>query len=565
MKKILLTWIGTRDLKKSLNFGNNAASPVAELLKNEDYNFNEAHILQGYSKTTVVSKKESNFINSCQDKSFYNNLEKISQKEKEKEWSKGSELINSILEKKIACKLVKDSIEKEVIKTDVIYHTEKYNDQDDTKGIYKIVETLLAKLQKENPKAEFTFFTSPGTSAMQFIWGSVASLHSNENIKLLAYSNSTSGYAELAIPFKLKIEEISKQNKKEQTSLMRQYYKDIDYSILTENFIANSAEMEQCLAEAAMFANYEYPVLLLGETGVGKTTIAEKIHKASKKEGAFISVNCSALPDNMIESELFGYKKGGFTGAIKDKDGAFKRADKGTLFLDEIGEINQDIQVKLLTALQGKFTPIGGVVEEKCYVRIITATNRNLNQEVANGNFRMDLFYRLAVNIINIPPMRDRKDDLKESINLIINETNKKCAIVANWKEKKINDDAFEYLIENRELKGNFRELENILRSAMKFPSKQTIDLNDVEKAIKNIHIPEKENNNSNTNWLFAKLANEKFNFKKESEEIKKKIARELYSNAKNKTRLAELLNITNKESIAKLLKITRPTLDSNL
>src|SRR5690554_7031296 len=156
------------------------------------------------------------------------------------------------------------------------------------------------------------------------------------------------------------------------------------------------------------------PVLVYGETGTGKELFARAIHNAGpRSDKPFVAVNCGAIPPELIDSTLFGHRKGAFTGATADRPGVFQQADGGTLFLDEFGELSADVQVRLLRVLQeGVFTPVGGVAEQRVDVRLIAATHRNLMVEVAEGRFREDLFYRVAVGVLHLPPLRQREGDL---------------------------------------------------------------------------------------------------------------------------------------------------------
>ncbi len=205
-------------------------------------------------------------------------------------------------------------------------------------------------------------------------------------------------------------------------------------------------------------------VLISGESGTGKTLLAKEIHRVSDKEGEFIHVNCGSIPDNLFESELFGYVKGSFTGASNTgKEGYFKLAENGTIFLDEIGEVPKNIQPKLLHVLQEKkFFKIGDSKPTTINARIIAATNMNLEQAVKEGRFRKDLYYRINVFPINIPPLRRRKKDLYVLINNVIKEITKKL----NYHEKQLSGEAFEKLMDY-DWPGNVRELENVLERGL--------------------------------------------------------------------------------------------------
>ena len=208
----------------------------------------------------------------------------------------------------------------------------------------------------------------------------------------------------------------------------------------------------------------EATVLILGPSGTGKELVAEGLHKASlRADKPLIKVNCAALPDDLLESELFGYEKGAFTGAVKDKPGRFQLADGGTLFLDEIGEMPAPLQAKLLRALQEKTVePLGSVRTVQVDTRIIAATNRNLKKEVEAGRFREDLYYRLAVLEIRIPPLCERKEDLPLLVSFLLRRLGNK-----NNKIIRTVTPAFLDALSGYDWPGNVRELENVLERAL--------------------------------------------------------------------------------------------------
>jgi len=226
-------------------------------------------------------------------------------------------------------------------------------------------------------------------------------------------------------------------------------------------FIAHSKQIKQVLETVYRIASVDSTVLILGESGVGKDIIARIIHEVSsrKNSGPFVKVNCAAIPAELLESELFGYECGAFTGANKEgKAGYFEIADKGTIFLDEIGELPKKLQVKLLAVIQDqKITRIGGVKEKDIDVRIIAATNRDLEGMVRQGNFREDLFYRLNVVPITIPPLRERKEDIPFLVAHYTDLYNKKYNM-----EVKFSREAIEALYKY-DWPGNVRELANLV------------------------------------------------------------------------------------------------------
>lgn len=231
-----------------------------------------------------------------------------------------------------------------------------------------------------------------------------------------------------------------------------------------DDIVGNSFELVQAINISKIAAGSSSTVLILGESGTGKEVFSHAIHAASeRREKPFIKVNCAAIPENLLESEFFGHDKGAFTGAIKDKIGRFELAHGGTIFLDEIGDMSLLLQAKLLRVLQEmEFERVGGVKTIKVDVRVIAATNRNLRELVRAGEFREDLFYRLNVVEINIPPLRNRKEDLKALSNSIISKLNRKMG----KKLKGLSPSAYAVL-NNYSWPGNVRELENILERVM--------------------------------------------------------------------------------------------------
>lgn len=233
---------------------------------------------------------------------------------------------------------------------------------------------------------------------------------------------------------------------------------------IQKDMIGESLPMKKNLEIINRVKDTDATILITGESGTGKELIAQRIHKSSNRHrNPFIAINCAAMPKDLLESELFGYKKGAFTGAHKSEIGIIRRADKGTLILDEIGELDLNLQAKLLRVLQDKeVRHIGDTMHHKVDVRIICITNRNLKEEVKEGNFREDLYYR--INVINIvaPPLRKRIDDLKYLVPHFIDKYN----ISYNKDIEGITDEAYEKL-SNYDFKGNVRELENIIQRAV--------------------------------------------------------------------------------------------------
>ncbi len=231
-----------------------------------------------------------------------------------------------------------------------------------------------------------------------------------------------------------------------------------------ENIIGKSKIMKNIFLLIEKIAPIDTTVLITGESGTGKDLIARAIHfRSLRKEGEFVAINCASIPENLLESELFGYKRGAFTGAVTSKVGLFQEANKGTLFLDEIGEMPQGLQSKLLRVLQDKkIRPLGDTQEKEVDVRIIAATNHNLEDMVKRGDFREDLFYRLNVITIDLPPLRKRKEDIPLLVNHFIKKLNKKL----NKEIKGVEPSLLEYFF-LYDWPGNVRELENIVERLM--------------------------------------------------------------------------------------------------
>jgi len=228
----------------------------------------------------------------------------------------------------------------------------------------------------------------------------------------------------------------------------------------------------------ARVAPTDAKVLITGPNGSGKELVARQLHRYSRRSSqSFIEVNCAAIPSELIESELFGHEKGSFTSAIKNRTGKFEQADGGTLFLDEIGDMSLSAQAKVLRALQErKITKVGGEKEIEVDVRVIAATNKNLQKEIETGNFREDLYHRLAVVIIQVPSLGERTDDL----NLLIQKFLGDIAIEYGSRPKLIDNEAVAYL-KSQKWTGNIRELRNVIER-LHIMSLQTITLDDAEK-----------------------------------------------------------------------------------
>ena len=245
-------------------------------------------------------------------------------------------------------------------------------------------------------------------------------------------------------------------------SAMETLRKEISNQYCFEDIISKNHEIQGIFDILPDIATSGSTVLIEGPSGAGKELFARAIHNLSGKKGDFVAVSCAALPDTLLESELFGYKKGAFSEAKKDKPGRFARAENGTIFLDEIGDISSALQVKLLRVLQEReFEPLGATVTAKTNARIITATNRTLTELVGRGSFREDLFYRLNVVKIELPPLNRRREDVP----LLVNNFIQKFNALKGREIRGISENALGVLMQH-DFPGNIRELENIIEFA---------------------------------------------------------------------------------------------------
>ncbi len=307
-----------------------------------------------------------------------------------------------------------------------------------------------------------------------------------------------------------------------------------------QEIIAHSKRMRSLLALTKKVAAYDTTVLVTGESGTGKELIARGIHHNSNRTTKpFIAVNCGSIPENLLESEFFGYKKGAFTGADKDHKGLFEEASTGTLFLDEIGELPQGLQVKLLRVLQEQeIRPVGSVKTRRIDTRVITATAKNLEEQVARGNFREDLFYRLNVITLQLPPLRERKEDIPYLCAHFLSILNRKM----NLQIEEVSPKAMTVLL-GRDWKGNIRELKNCLeRAAIVAESKQIC----IQDLAPGQNRPSPDNP---INELFGT-----FSLKQGKKIMEKKMIRQALETSKgNKSMAARMLEISYPSLLAKI------------
>ena len=345
--------------------------------------------------------------------------------------------------------------------TEVKYQEIKAINPTDYNIIYPAMFQAVKSIQEDNlPNTEYTISVTSGTPTMHSCWiflqqGGVINaklIQVSRELGIQEINFDLDDFPKINQPEKIKVEmtKLSRENESLKNS-------SLDFN----KIIGKSTEIEKVKKQIANFSKYDISVFIYGETGTGKELVAEAIHyNSNRKEKPFIAVNCGAIPSSLFESELFGHKKGSFTGANSDRNGKFKLADGGTLFLDEIGDLPLDMQVKLLRTLQEDvIQPVGGF-EEKVDVRIISATNKDIRLLIEKGEFREDLYYRIVKAQIDLPSLNDRNDDVIILAKSFLQQFNKKYN-----SSKKFHSSVYSEL-KNHFWKGNIRELQSCIETA---------------------------------------------------------------------------------------------------
>jgi two-component system response regulator AtoC len=307
-----------------------------------------------------------------------------------------------------------------------------------------------------------------------------------------------------------------------------------------ESILAKSQPMTDIFRTIAKIADYKTTVLIQGESGVGKELVARALHtRATRRNHAFVTINCGAIPENLLETELFGHKKGAFTDANSDRRGLFEEADGGTLFLDEIGELPLSLQVKLLRALQEEtIRRLGDSKDIKINVRIVAATHRDLAAETKAGRFREDLYYRINVLPIVIPPLRNRKEDVNLLVDHFLTRNNARLGTSI----RAVSTDARKLLLEYT-WPGNVRELENTIERAMVLCDGDVIETQDLPERLRDALDP-----------VHVQLASGELSVKKTTAAIEEILIRRALQKTKgNRTRAAELLEISHRALLYKI------------
>jgi two-component system, NtrC family, response regulator AtoC len=384
---------------------------------------------------------------------------------------------------------------------------------------------LLATLQAKGNEATVIVMSAYGNVDLAL-----------EAIKAGAYDYVQKPFKHEEIVLTLRKAEERETLRRENRALREEIRKEHQF----EQILAKSQAMQEIFRTIAKIADYKTTVLISGESGTGKELVARALHRrSSRRGGSFVAVNCGAIPENLLESELFGHKKGAFTDANNDRRGLFEEADGGTLFLDEIGELPIALQVKLLRVLQDEMIRrVGESRDLKVDVRIIAATHRDLGAEVKAGRFREDLFYRLNVLPIVVPPLRTRREDVALLVDHFVARNNVRLGTAIRGVDTEARRILLEYA-----WPGNVRELENTIERAMVLSESDLLVASDLPERIREARDP-----------VQVQLASGELSIKKTTRVIEETLIRRALQKTKgNRTRAAEVLELSHRALLYKI------------
>ncbi|MCC6525912.1 MAG: sigma 54-interacting transcriptional regulator [Polyangiaceae bacterium] len=429
MARVLLAWIGKTDLVGASREGE-GSGPIARALA--ERSFDHAVLLDNYADEAVAEYER---------------------------WLKG--------------RTRADIVVRQVALSSPTHHADIY---------HAVMDAIPWTLDKYGKNAKLTFHLSPGTPAMAAIWIIVAKTRFEAE---LIESSKAKGVATVDVPFELAAEFIPAAVRQTSQALARLAEGARAEEPKFGDILHRSEVMKRLVHKARQAAPFSEAVLIEGESGTGKQLLAEAIHGESlRASGRFVEVNCGAVPRELFESEFFGHKKGAFTGAHADRKGYFEQAQGGTLFLDEVGELAAEHQVKLLRALQQKkVRPLAGKEDIRVDVRVIAATNRNLAQAVREGSFREDLYYRLNVLGVQVPPLREREGDVGFLVDRLVEKLNTELGARPGAVQKKLSPGGRNLLLQHA-WPGNVRELEGTLRRAFIWSKGPSIDATEAREAL---------------------------------------------------------------------------------
>ncbi|MCG8339188.1 MAG: sigma 54-interacting transcriptional regulator [Proteobacteria bacterium] len=411
----------------------------------------------------------------------------------------------------------------------------------DFQAVHGAADRHLSNVKRDYPNAEIVIHLSPGTPTMTAIW---VLLGKTKYAAKFIQSSVEEGVKDVEIPFDISAEYLPLLASKNDVALQQLMEAPVRPDAAFDSIITQNPQVDKQKVRASQLAVRNLPVLIIGETGTGKELFARAIHNASGRSNQpFLALNCGAIPDQLVDSTLFGHAKGAFTGANTDKKGYFEEADGGTLFLDEFGELPLDAQVRLLRVLQdGTLVRVGETKEKTVNVRIIVATNKDLLKEVAAGRFREDLYYRVAIGILQLPPLRERTGDFGLLCERLLEQINEEAKDQVGYWGKKISAKAKNIML-NYSWPGNIRELYATLLRASLWSSGKSISENDVKEAM--FQQPTK-----NESVLFRSIDKE-FKIQNIMEMVAKHyIERALQKHNGNKTKAAEDLGLKNYQTL---------------
>lgn len=430
MPRILVSWIGNTDLRAPREEAEVGSGPIAQACSAK--NFDRVVLLTDYAESKVTEYRK---------------------------W----------LKKQISCPL---DIEFKPLSGPTNFGE-----------IYEAARAIVSEIRdKADSTTELVFHLSPGTPAMAAVWIILAKTRFPAE---LIESSQKYGVKTASVPFDIAADFIPDLLRSSDRRLQQLSASQPPEAPEFSDILHRSRVMERVVEKAKRVAPRSISVLLEGESGTGKELFARAIHKSSpRREKPFVAVNCGAIPADLVESELFGSEEGAFTGARRARPGYFESANNGTLFLDEIGELPLPAQVKLLRALQeGEVRRLGGKQAIRVDVRVIAATNRDLLKEIVDRRFRADLFYRLAVAVIKLPPLREREGDLGLLLERLLQKVNMESASEPGYKDKHLSSGA-KKLMMRHQWPGNVRELLNTIRRAALWSETEEIGAEDVREAL---------------------------------------------------------------------------------
>jgi transcriptional regulator with PAS, ATPase and Fis domain len=433
MARVLLAWVGWADLAGPSKEATGDAGPIAQALKVR--NFDRVVLLESFSKREDQDRLPP-YIS----------------------WLKAR------------------------TKAEVVERPEELDGPTDWGGIYK---AALRACQAQEKDATLTFHLSPGTPPMGAVWVLLGKTVCSAE---LIESSREHGVRTVTVPFDIAADFLPDLLREADERLRNLSTADSPSTPEFKDIIHRSDVMTRLIQRARRAALRNVPVLIEGASGTGKELFAKAIHQASPRHGEpFVAVNCGAIPATLVESRLFGHERGSFTGADRLHKGLFEQAHGGTLFLDELGELPLEVQVKLLRVVgtkDSKITRVGGTSEIDVDVRVISATNRTVLEEVQAGRFREDLFYRLAVAVLKIPPLRERPGDVGLLVDALLRSENVDAAKVEpGYVHKKLSVAARKLLLAHP-WPGNVRELQLTLRRALIWSDGPTISADDVRESL---------------------------------------------------------------------------------